>query len=92
MFLRLTPETGVCRALKSRKLTPCFIGPYQILKRVGKVSYRVALPLSLLNLRSFFHVSQLRKYVHDLSHVIPLDDVHVRDSLTFETSPLRMED
>ncbi|CAJ2638266.1 unnamed protein product [Trifolium pratense] len=49
------------RALKSRKLTSRFIGPFEILKRVGKVVYRIALPPSLANLHDVFHVSQLRR-------------------------------
>lgn len=73
--MRVTPMTSVGRALKSRKLTPCFIGPYQILKKVGEVSYRVPLPPYLSNLHSVFHVSQLWKNVPDLSHVIQMDDV-----------------
>ena len=84
--------TGVGRALKSKKLTPRFIGPYQILERVGTVAYRVGLPPHLSNLHDVFHVSQLRKYVADPSHVIPRDDVQVRDNLTVETLPLRIED
>src|SRR3954465_11416856 len=44
VFLKVTPVTGVGRALKSKKLTPRFIGPYQISERVGIVAYRVALP------------------------------------------------
>lgn len=63
VFLRVIPMTEVERALKSRNLMPSFISPYHILKRVGEMAYIVALPLSLLNLRSVFHVSQLRKYV-----------------------------
>ncbi|CAJ2633285.1 unnamed protein product [Trifolium pratense] len=87
----VTSTTGIGRALKSRKLTSKFIGPYQILKRVGKVAYRIALPPSLANLHDVFHVSQLRKYVRDPSHVIESDDVQVRDDLTVETVPLRIE-
>ncbi|CAJ2645609.1 unnamed protein product [Trifolium pratense] len=79
------------RALKSRKLTSRFIGPFEILKRVGKVAYRIALPPSLANLHDVFHVSQLRKYVSDPTHVIESDDVQVRDDLTIETVPLRIE-
>ncbi|CAJ2645706.1 unnamed protein product [Trifolium pratense] len=88
---RVTSTTGIGRALKSRKLTSKFIGPYQILKRVGKVAYRIALPPSLANLHDVFHVSQLRKYVRDPSHVIESDDVQVRDDLTVETVPLRID-
>jgi hypothetical protein len=91
VFLKVTSTTGVGRALKSRKLTSRFIGPYQISERIGKVAYRIALPPSLANLHDVFHVSQLRKYVSDPSHVIELDDVQVRENLTVETIPLRIE-
>ena len=92
VFLRVTPGTGVGRALKSRKLTPRFIGPFDIIQRVGPVAYHVALPPSLSNLHSVFHVSQLRKYDHDPSHVIEWDDVQDRENLTYETLPVRIED
>ena len=92
VFLRVTPTTSVGRALKSKKLTPRFIGPYQITSKVGKVAYRVALPPNLSNLHDVFHVSQLRKYVPDPSHVIEMDDIQVRDNLTVETMPLRIKD
>ncbi|XP_020236969.1 uncharacterized protein LOC109816383 [Cajanus cajan] len=83
---------GVGRALKSRKLTPRFIGPYQILKRIGEVAYQIALPPSLSNLYSVFHVSQLRKYVHDPSHIIESDNIQLKDNLIYETIPLRIDD
>ncbi|XP_050908785.1 uncharacterized protein LOC127122507 [Lathyrus oleraceus] len=91
VFLRVTPTTDVGRSLKAKKLTPRFIGPYQITNRVGKVAYRVALPPNLSNLHDVFHVSQLRKYIPDPSHVIQMDDIQVRDNLTVETMPLRIE-
>lgn len=59
VFFRVTPVTGVGRALKSKKLTPRFIGPYQILDRIGKVAYRAALTPNLSNSHDIFHVSQL---------------------------------
>ncbi|XP_058726068.1 uncharacterized protein LOC131597384 [Vicia villosa] len=92
VFLRVTPVTGVGRALKSKKLTPRFIGPYQISGKVGNVAYRVALPPNLSNLHDVFHVSQLRKYIPDSSHEIRMDDVQVRDNLTVETKPVRIVD
>ena len=54
MFLRVTPMTGVGRALKSKKLPPKFIGPYQISEKVGTVAYRIGLPLHLSNLHDVF--------------------------------------
>ncbi|XP_050889539.1 uncharacterized protein LOC127094804 [Lathyrus oleraceus] len=92
VFLRVTPVTGVGRALKSRKLSSRFIGPYQISKKVGDVAYRITLPPSLANLHVVFHVSQLRRYIADPSHIVQLDDVKVRDNLTVETLPMWIED
>ena len=92
VFMRVTPMTGIGRALKSKKLTPRFIGPFQITKRVGKVAYQIALPPSLANLHDVFHVSQLRKYIADPSHEIRVDDIQVRENLTVEAVPARIED
>jgi hypothetical protein len=61
------------------------------LERIGRVAYRIVLPPSLSNLHDVFHVSQLRKYIADPSHVIEAGDVQVRDNLTVETVPLRIE-
>ena len=61
VFLRVTPTTGVGRAIKSKKFTPKFIRPYQITERVGPVAYMIALPPFLSNIHDVLHVSQLRK-------------------------------
>ena len=77
VFLRVTTTTGIGRKLKSRKLTPRFIGPYQIMRRIGLVAYEIALPPHLANLHNVFHVSQLRKYMPDPTHVLNEDDVQI---------------
>ncbi|XP_050890224.1 uncharacterized protein LOC127095597 [Lathyrus oleraceus] len=92
VFLRVDIVTGVGCALKSKKLAPKFVGPYQISQRIGVVAYRMALPPDLLNSHDVLHVSQLRKYIHDLSHVIRMDDVQVRDNLMVEALPVRIKD
>jgi len=92
VFLRVNPITGVGRALKCWKLTSRFVGPYEIVEKVGAVAYRISLPPSLSNLHDVFHMSQLRKYVYDESHVIQVDELEVRDNLTVETWPFRVED
>ncbi|KAE9604434.1 hypothetical protein Lalb_Chr11g0071811 [Lupinus albus] len=92
VFMIVVPTTGIRRVLKFRKLTPRFIGPYQILKRIGPVAYRVALPPLLSNLHNVFHVSQLRKYVGDPSHVVESDQIELKDNLTFATLPVRIMD
>jgi len=92
VFLRMNPVTGVGRALKCRKLTPHFVGPFEIVEKVGVIAYRIALLPSLSNLHDVFHVSQLQKYVYDESHVIQVDELEVRDNLTVETWLVRIED
>ena len=90
--MRVTPVTGVGRALKTKKLSPKFIGPYQILRRVGSVAYQLALPPILSNLHDVFHVSQLKKYTPDPHHVIEPDSIQIRENLTYEARPIRIED
>ena len=92
MFFRVNPETGIGRPLMCRKLTPCFVGVFKIIEKVGVIAYQIALSSSLSNLHSVFHVSQLRRNVYDLLHVIQIDDLEVRDNLTVETWPIRIED
>jgi len=79
---------GIMRALKSRKLTPRFIGPYQITRTIGPATYKIVLPPDLENLHNVFHVSQLRKYIVDLKHVLEQDDVQVREDLTVGVGPV----
>jgi len=92
VFLRVTRTTGNGRALKSMKLTPRFIGPYQITKRIGPAAYEIALPPHLGNLHNVFHVSQLRKYIADPTHVLEEDDVQVREDLTVAVGLVRILD
>jgi len=86
----VTPTTGIRRVLKSRKLTPRFIGPYQITRRIGAAAYEIALPLQLCNLHNVFHVSQLRKYIASPDHVLESDEVQVREDLTIPIGPVRI--
>nr|KYP33889.1 hypothetical protein KK1_045207 [Cajanus cajan] len=58
----------------------------------GAVTYQLALPPSLSNLHDVFLVSQLRKYIHDPSHVMELDEVQVKENLTFEKLPVAVTD
>ena len=92
VFLRVTPTTEVGRAIKSKKFTPKFIEPYQITKRVGPLAYQIAMSLFLSNIHDVIHVSQLRKYIPDQSHVIEPDDIEMKDNLTFEVPPMKIED
>ena len=92
VFLRVTLTTGIGRALKSKKLNPKFIGPFQIFKRIGPVAYQIALLPNLSNLHNVFHFSQLRKYCFDSSHIIEYEMMQVRDDLTYEIKPIQIID
>ena len=73
VFLKVMPKRGVVRFVKRGKLLPRFIGPFEILERVGTFAYRLALPPSMLGVHEVFHVSMLRKYTPDLAHVVDWD-------------------
>ena len=92
VFLKVIPTTGIGSAIKSRKLTPKFIGPYQINRIIGHVAYEITLPPHLANLHNVFHVSQLRKYIVDPTHVLEADDVQIRDDLMLDVNPIRIVD
>ncbi|XP_057760369.1 uncharacterized protein LOC130980736 [Arachis stenosperma] len=92
VFLRVTPRTGIERAIKTKKLNPKFIGPFEVLRRVGPVAYQVALPPHLSNLHDVFHVSQLWTYTLDTGHVLEPDLVKLKENLTFQVTPVRIDD
>ncbi|XP_019170989.1 PREDICTED: uncharacterized protein LOC109166494 [Ipomoea nil] len=72
------------------KLSPRFIGPYEILERIGSLAYRLALPMELERVHNVFHVSQLKRYVHDPAHVLPPEVIPLDEDLTYEERPLRI--
>ena len=92
VFLRVAQTTGVGRALSSRKLSPKFLGPYQISRRIGPVAYEIALPPQLANLHPVFHVSHMRKYVFDPAHVLEAEDIQIKEDLTVEVPPIALEE
>ncbi|XP_072077778.1 uncharacterized protein [Arachis hypogaea] len=92
VFLKVTSTTGIGRSIKTKKLNPRYIGPFEILKRIGPVAYRIALPPYLSNLHDVFHVSQLPKYTFDSSHVLEPESVQVREDLTLPITPVRIDD
>ena len=72
VFLKISPTKGVMRFGRHGKLSPRYIGPYQITKMVGEVAYRLALPPELSAVHDVFHVSMLRNCLADMSQVIPV--------------------
>jgi hypothetical protein len=92
VFLKVSPTKGIFRFGKKGKLSPRFIGPFEILERVGVVAYRLALPPNLSSIHPVFHVSMLRKYLSDPSHVLEVQPVELRKDMTYEVQPIKIVD
>ena len=84
----MIPKRGVVRFGKRKKLSPRFIGPFEILERVGTVVYRLALPPSMSGVHEVFHISMLPKYTPDPAHVVDWEKIEVDTDGTFEEGPV----
>ena len=84
VFLKVAPFKGVIRFGKRGKLNPRYVGPYKILERVGKVAYKLALPPNLTSVHNVFHVSMLKKYVPNVSHILEQELIELQEDLTYE--------
>ena len=77
-------KRGVVRFSKWGKLAPRYIGPFEILERVGTVAYRLELPPSLSGVHEVFHVFMLQKYTLDPAHVVDWGGIIIYTNGTFE--------
>ncbi|GJR30006.1 putative nucleotidyltransferase, ribonuclease H [Tanacetum coccineum] len=87
VFLKVSPTRGVRRFGIKGKLSPRFIGPFEILDRVGEVSYRLALPPQLSHVHNVFHVSLLRGYKYHPLHVVSYPFDQIREDLSYTEEP-----
>ena len=92
VLLKVSPWKGVMRFGKKGKLSPRFIGPFEVLHRVGKVAYELALPPNLQHIHNVFHVSMLRRYHPDASHIIEYEAVELQPDLSYEEQPVEILD
>ncbi|KAG8492987.1 hypothetical protein CXB51_010205 [Gossypium anomalum] len=92
VFLKVSPWKKILRFGRNGKLSPRFIRPYQVVKRIGPVAYQLELPPELHRIHDVFHVSMLRRYRSDPTHVIPVAEIEVQSDLTFEEELVQILD
>ena len=92
VFLKEQPRRGVVRFGKKGKLSPRYIGPFEILQWIDEVAYRLTLPPQLAGVHNVFHVSLLRKYIPDASHTLKWEELKLDEDATFEEKPVRILD
>ncbi|XP_070005901.1 uncharacterized protein [Nicotiana sylvestris] len=84
VLLKVSPMKGVMIFRKKGKLSPRYIGPFKVLRRIMEVAYELALPPSLSGSNLVFHFSMLRMYIGDSSHVLDFSTVQLDGDLTYD--------
>ncbi|GKC76192.1 hypothetical protein Tco_1126966 [Tanacetum coccineum] len=92
VLLKVSPWKGVIRFGKKGKLAPRYVGPFEILERIGPVAYRLRLPEELSSVQDTFHVSNLKKCLADANLHVPLDEIKVDKTLCFVEKPIEIID
>nr|GEW18166.1 putative reverse transcriptase domain-containing protein [Tanacetum cinerariifolium] len=90
VMLEVLPCKGVVRFGKRGKLNPRYVGPFKVLAKVGKVAYKLELPQELSKVHHTFHVSNLKKFYSDEPLVMPLEGIHIDDTLQFMEEPVEI--
>ncbi|KAD2805401.1 hypothetical protein E3N88_38778 [Mikania micrantha] len=92
VLLKVSPWKGVVRLGKKGKLAPRYVGPFEILERIGPVAYKLRLPVELSNVHDTFHVSNLKKCLADHDVQIPLEDIQIQNNIQFIERPVEIMD
>ncbi|GJR54795.1 reverse transcriptase domain-containing protein [Tanacetum coccineum] len=90
VLLKVSPWKGVVRFGKKGKLAPRYVGPFEIIERVGPVAYRLKLPQELSCVHDTFHVSNLKKCLAEPDVQVPLDEIEIDENLRFVEEPLEI--
>ncbi|GJR46513.1 putative reverse transcriptase domain-containing protein [Tanacetum coccineum] len=92
VLLKVTPWKGVVRFGKKGKLAPRYVGPFEILERIGLVAYRLRLPEELNSVHDTFHVSNLKKCLADANLHVPLNEIKIDKTLCIVEEPVKIMD
>ncbi|KAD7477697.1 hypothetical protein E3N88_00833 [Mikania micrantha] len=91
-MLKVSPWKGVVRFAKKGKLTTRYMGPFEIIERIGPVAYRLSLPDELSGVHDVFHVLNLKKCLADETLIIPVEEIQLDEHLRFVEEPLEIMD
>ena len=92
VFLKISPRRGLTRFGRGGKLSPRYIGPFDIIEKIGEVAYRLALPPRLSGIHDVFHVSMLKKYEPDPSHILEWSELELEADASYGEKPIRVID
>jgi hypothetical protein len=90
IYLKVSPMRGMKRFKVKGKLSPRYIGPFKILERKGEVAYQLELPDSLSDVHDVFRVSQLKKCLRVPEEQLPMEELNVKEDLTYSEYPIRI--
>ncbi|XP_059295537.1 uncharacterized protein LOC132048867 [Lycium ferocissimum] len=92
VLLKVSPRKGVIRFRKKGKLSPRYIRLFEILKHMGEVAYKLALPPGLSGVHPVFHVSMLKRYHGDSSYIIHWDSILLYENFSYEKEAVAILD
>ncbi|GKG10758.1 hypothetical protein Tco_0342158, partial [Tanacetum coccineum] len=90
VLLKVSPWKGVVHFRKKGNLASRFVGPFEIIEKVGPVAYRLDLPEELNGVHDMFYVSNLKKCLADPTLQVPLDEIQVDAKLNFVEEPVEI--
>nr|AAL79340.1 Putative 22 kDa kafirin cluster; Ty3-Gypsy type [Oryza sativa]AAM48279.1 Putative 22 kDa kafirin cluster; Ty3-Gypsy type [Oryza sativa Japonica Group]AAP53268.1 retrotransposon protein, putative, Ty3-gypsy subclass [Oryza sativa Japonica Group] len=88
VYLKVSPMKGVKRFGLGKKLSPRYVGPFAIVKRIGEVAYKVKLPDALIGVHDVFHISMIRKCLRRPSDQVEIPMAELRNDLTYQEYPV----
>jgi hypothetical protein len=92
VYLKVSPLRGMRTFKVKGKLSPRFIGPFRIFRRVGEMAYQLELPDHLSDVHNVFHVSQLKKCLRVPEEQLPMEELSVQRDLTYTEYPIKILD
>ncbi|KAI0495069.1 hypothetical protein KFK09_025216 [Dendrobium nobile] len=87
VYVKVNPMKGVSRFGRVSKLSPRYVGPLEILERIGKSAYKLLLSDQMSDVHNVFHVSSLRKWISDAAKKLSADEIEIQKNLHYKEEP-----